>query len=222
MSLPILYSLRQCPYAMRARMGLLLAKQSVILRDIVMKNIPTQMLAASPKGTVPVLVFNDSSVIDESLDIMLWALRQNDPNNLLYNHQPATLDHDILKQMLVLISRNDNEFVDALKKYKAAARYHDNNIESARQQCEPFINDIEVLLTNHNYIMGDSLSLVDYAIMPFVRQFSRVDRKWYKHAPYPKLRCWLEKHYQAPVFAKAMTPYSQWLDSNAAVIFGSE
>ncbi len=217
MSLPILYSLRQCPYAMRARMGLLLAKQSVVLRDIVMQNIPTQMLAVSPKGTVPVLVFNDSSVIDESLDIMLWALKQNDPNNLLYNHKPADLEN-----MLVLISRNDSEFVDALKKYKAAARYHDNNIESARHQCEPFINDIEVLLTNHHYIMGDSLSLVDYAILPFIRQFSRVDRKWFTQAPYPKLRRWLDKHYQDPVFAKAMTQYPQWLDTNAVVIFGGK
>ncbi len=217
MPLPILYSLRQCPYAMRARMGLLLAKQSVILRDIVMKNIPTQMLAASPKGKVPVLVFNDSSVIDESLDIMLWALKQNDPNNLLYKHEP-----DALENMLSLISRNDNEFVDALKKYKAAARYHDNNIESARNQCESFISHLEENLTNHHYIMGESLSLVDYAILPFIRQFSRVDRKWYTHAPYPKLRQWLEKHYQDPIFAKTMTQYSQWLDSNAVVIFGSE
>ncbi len=99
-------------------------------------------------------------------------------------------------------------------------RYHDNNIESARQQCEPFINNIEARLTNNHYIMGDSLSIVDYAILPFIWQFSRVDRKWYTHAPYPKLRRWLEKHYQEPVFAKAMPQYSQWLDTNTIVIFG--
>ncbi|VAW91925.1 Putative glutathione S-transferase [hydrothermal vent metagenome] len=148
---------------------------------------------------------------------MLWALKQNDPNNLLYKHEP-----DAIKNMLALTSCNDNEFVDALKKYKAAARYHDNNVESARRQCEPFINDIEARLTKHHYIMGDSLSLVDYATLPFIRQFSRVDRKWFTQAPYPKLRCWLEKHYQDPIFAKAMTKYSQWLDSNAVVIFGRE
>ncbi|MDH5661269.1 MAG: glutathione S-transferase N-terminal domain-containing protein, partial [Gammaproteobacteria bacterium] len=88
MTLPILYSLRQCPYAMRARMGLLLAKQPVLLRDIVMKNIPADMLSVSAKGTVPVLLFEDSSVIDESLDIMIWALGVNDPANLLYRHEP--------------------------------------------------------------------------------------------------------------------------------------
>jgi len=217
MSHPVLYSLRQCPYAMRARIGLLLANQSVILRDIVMTNIPTEMLTASPKGTVPVLVLSDSSVIEESLDIMLWALKQNDPENLLYRHESDALDN-----MLTLIQRCDNEFVDALKKYKAASRYHDSNIQSCRQQCEIFINDIEANLTKHHFIMGDSASLVDYAILPFIRQFSNVDKKWYKQTPYPKLQQWLENHYQNPLFAKAMTKYPQWLDSNEVVIFGSE
>ena len=217
MSLPILYSLRQCPYAMRARIGILLAKQSIILRDIVMNNIPTQMLTASPKGTVPVLVLSDSSVLDESLDIMLWALQKNDPSNLLYSNED-----DGLANMLTLIKRCDNEFVEALKKYKAAARYHDSNIISYRQQCESFINYLEECLTKHNFIMGDSASLVDYAVLPFIRQFSNVDKKWYKQAPYPKLQQWLDNHYQNPLFAKAMTKYPQWLDSNEVVIFGSE
>ena len=217
MSHPVLYSLRQCPYAMRARIGVLLANQSVVLRDIVMTNIPTEMLTASPKGTVPVLVLSDSSVIEESLNIMLWALKQNDPDNLLYRHERDALDN-----MLTLIQRCDNEFVDALKKYKAASRYHDTNIQPCRQQCEIFINDIEENLTKHHFIMGDSASLVDYAILPFIRQFSNVDKKWYKQAPYPKLQQWLENHYQNPIFAKAMTKYPQWLDSNEIVIFGSE
>jgi len=202
---------------MRARMGLLLAKQSVYLRDIVMNNIPAEMLMASAKGTVPVLVLNDSSVIDESLDIMLWALKRNDPNNLLYHHQP-----DALENMLALINCNDNEFVEALRKYKAAARYHDNNVDSSRHQCESFISHLEESLKNHNYIMGDSPSLVDYAVLPFIRQFSRVERKWYQQAPYPKLQRWLKKHYQNPIFAKAMTQYVQWSVPNAVVIFGSE
>jgi len=217
MSHPVLYSLRQCPYAMRARIGVLLANQSVVLRDIVMTNIPTEMLTASPKGTVPVLVLSDSSVIEESLNIMLWALKQNDPDNLLYRHERDALDN-----MLTLIQRCDNEFVDALKKYKAASRYHDSNILSYRQQCEIFINDLEESLKKHHFIMGDSASLVDYAILPFIRQFSNVDKKWYKQAPYPKLQQWLENHYQNPIFAKAMTKYPQWLDSNEIVIFGSE
>lgn len=217
MSLPILYSLRQCPYAMRARMGLLLAKQTVILRDIVMKNIPAEMLAASAKGTVPVLVLKESSVIDESIDIMLWALKQNDPDNLLYPHQPnAYLD------MVNLIKRNDTEFVSVLNKYKAAARYHDVDEATCRQQCSPYIEYLEQSLNEYEFLMGNSLSLVDYAILPFIRQFSRVNRKWFSQAPYPKLRRWLERHYRNPVFTKAMTKYPQWLDTKEDIMFGSE
>ena len=214
MSLPILYSLRQCPYAMRARIGLLQAKQPVILRDIVMKNIPKEMLDASPKGEVPVLVFEDSSVIDESLDIMIWALSQSDPSNLLYNRLPNTY-----QSILDLINRNDNEFVDALKKYKAASRYHDSEEINCRQQCEPFIVYLEQRLAKHDYIFGDTASLADYAVLPFIRQFSRVDRKWYLQAPYPNLRRWLERHYQNPMFSKAMKKYPQWLDKKESILF---
>lgn len=214
MSLPILYSLRQCPYAMRARIGLLLAKQPVLLRDIVMTNIPDEMFAASPKGEVPTLVLNDSSVIDESLDIMIWALKQSDPSNLLYSHK-----ENAFEEMLTIISRNDNEFVEALKKYKAASRYHDSTEISYRKKCESFISYIEESLDEHEYIFGDSPSLADYAILPFIRQFSRVDRKWYLSSPYPKLREWLERQFQNPIFSKAMKKYPQWLDTKEDIIF---
>ena len=217
MSLPILYSLRQCPYAMRARIGVLLAKQSVLLRDIVITNIPTEMFAASAKGEVPVLVLNDGSVIDESLDIMLWALNKSDPDNLLYSQQPKVID-----EMLTLINRSDTEFVEALKKYKAASRYHDDSEISCRQQCKPFIEYIENSLTKHKYIFGETPSLADYAILPFIRQFSRVDRKWYLQSPYPKLRLWLERHYDNPLFSKAMKKHTQWLENKEPVLLGSE
>jgi len=215
MSHPVLYSLRQCPYAMRARIGLLLAQQTVILRDIEMTNIPEEMITISPKGEVPVLVLSDSSVIDESLDIMIWALKKSDPNNLLYPHLP-----NVYKEMLSLINRNDNEFVEALKKYKAASRYHDDSETNYRQQCELFIGFLEKSLTKHEYIFGDTPSLADYAILPFIRQFSRVDRNWYHQSPYPKLRRWLKKHYQNPLFSKAMRKYPQWLDTKEKIIFG--
>lgn len=215
MSLPILYSLRQCPYAMRARIGILLAKQSVMLRDIVMTNIPAEMFEASPKGEVPVLVLNDGSVIDESLDIMVWALKQSDPDNLLYSDQATSFN-----KILDLIHRNDNEFVDALKKYKAASRYHDNSELNCREQSELFIQHLEQCLIENKYIFGNTPSLVDYAILPFIRQFSRVDRKWYLQAPYPKLRAWLEGHYNNPLFSKAMKKYPQWLDTKEDIIFG--
>lgn len=211
-ALPILYSLRQCPYAMRARMGLLLAKQTVILREVMMKNKPVEMIAASSKATVPVLVINQSLVIDQSLDIMLWALNQNDPNKLLHGDQVA---------MLELINRTDNEFVDALKKYKAASRYHDAEKDTYRADCETYINLLEQRLTQHAYMMGDSPSLVDYAILPFIRQFSRVERQSYRQAPYPLLQRWLTAQYQQPLFAQAMVKYEPWRKADAPVLFGN-
>ena len=217
MSLPILYSLRQCPYAMRARMGLLLAEQKVMLRDIVMSNIPDEMLSVSAKGTVPVLLFDDGSAIDESLDIMLWALKQNDPNNLLFEH-----DENAFSDMMGFIRRNDSEFVEALNKYKAASRYHDIDEVYCRQYCELFISDLEQRLMKYDFLMGATPSLVDYAILPFIRQFSRVDRKWYLQAPYPKLQKWLDKHYQNPIFSKVMKKYPRWLDNKESIVFGSE
>ena len=215
MSLPILYSLRQCPYAMRARLGLLLAHQSVMLRDIVMTTIPKEMIEASPKGEVPVLVFHDGTVIDESIDIMRWALNINDSQDLLYKNYP-----DLIEEIQNFIQHNDNEFVEALKGYKAASRYHDDAEVERRQHCELFIRDIEDRLSNQKYIFGDEPSLADYAILPFVRQFSRVDRKWYLQSPYPKLRSWLERHYQNPLFSKAMKKYPLWLDTKEDIIFG--
>lgn len=215
MSLPILYSLRQCPYAMRARIGILLAEQQVILRDIIMTNIPQEMFDASAKGEVPTLVLNDSSVIDESLDIMIWALKQSDPRNLLYSQK-----ENAFEEMLTLIERSDNQFVEALKQYKAASRYHDDAETERRQQCEIFIEYLEESLIKREFIFGNTPSLVDYAILPFIRQFSRVDRKWFLHSPYPKLRNWLERHYQNPLFSRAMKKYPQWLNKKETVIFG--
>jgi glutathione S-transferase len=214
MPYPILYSLHRCPYAMRARTAILLAQQTVLLRDIVMKNKPFEMLSASIKGTVPVLIFNDQSVIDESLDIMIWALDKNDPDNLLYSDQP-----EALSKMLNLISRNDNEFVSHLKKYKVTARHHDIEEQLYRQKCELFIAELEQCLTEHTYIMGEKLSLADVAILPFIRQFSRTNRQWYLQAPYPNLRRWLKTHIQSPLFSKVMTKYPQWLDHHLDCLF---
>jgi glutathione S-transferase len=196
-------------------MGLLLAHQQVILRDINMKDKPQEMIAASSKSTVPVLLLEDTSVIDQSLDIMLWALTKNDPDNLLHNYQP-----DTLSSMLELIGRNDNKFVANLKRYKAAARYHDAEKDTHKQQCEVFIKHLEQLLNKHEFIMGDTLSLVDYAILPFIRQFSRVERQWYLQAPYPKLRNWLNSLYQQPVFTKTMVKHPKWVRSQTDILFG--
>jgi len=214
---PILYSLQHCPYAMRARMGIFLAKQPVMLRAIVLKNKPDEMLKLSSKGTVPVLVIDQSTVIDESLDIMLWALAQSDPDNLL--HKEKT---NALPEMLSLISRFDNEFKECLEKYKCAKRYHETSITDDRKQCEIFILELEQCLTQHKFIMGETLSLVDYAILPFIRQFARVERQWYLQSPYPYLQRWLKAHLQSRIFSKAMTKFPLWLDSRESFLIGGD
>ena len=213
----MLYSLQHCPYAMRARMGIWYAGQSVMLRAVVTKNKPAEMLAASPKGTVPVLVLDDGAVIDESLDIMLWALNKSDPQDLLYAH-----DSNALPAMLTLITLNDEQFKPILEKYKFARRKHDAAENDYRRQCEVFVEQFELTLSRQTYFMGETPSLADYALLPFIRQFARVDRHWYLESPYPNLRRWLNGHLQTPVFTKVMAKFPLWLDAHEEFLYGGK
>lgn len=209
---------------MRARLGILLAQQSVLIRAVVTKNKPADMLALSAKGTVPVLIINhaegsdvpqQATVIDESIDIMLWALQRNDPQDLLWAEDPRHLE-----LMLELIKKNDQQFKPQLEVYKLAKRFHKESEVEDRQSCEVFIAELEQRLDSGDYLMGDRASLADYALLPFVRQFARVDRKWYVQAPYPKCRDWLNRHLQTPLYTKAMAKYPLWLDSHATFLLG--
>jgi glutathione S-transferase len=211
---PILYSFRRCPYAMRARMGLLLAKRSVMLREIILKHKPADMLAASEKGTVPVLILNDGSVIDESLDIMKWALQKNDPANLLCIDNPS-----IQSDIDALIVTCDGEFKGWLDKYKYADRHPDFPEEYYRQQGMHFLNVLEERLSTSNYLMGTAPTLADYAIFPFIRQFAHVDRQWFEQSSYPKIQDWLAKHLESDVFSKVMAKYPLWLDNHESFLF---
>ncbi|MDX2426049.1 MAG: glutathione S-transferase [Cycloclasticus sp.] len=226
MTLPILYSLQNCPYAMRARLAILLAGQAVRLRPITMGNKPTDMLAVSAKGTVPVLILKNrvdvnnenegkKHVIDESLDIMLWALTLNDPENLLYSKNP-----EFLKEMLAIIEENDKQFKPTLEQYKRARRYHKEDEEHCRQLCEPFIQQLEARLGQHEFLMGPTPSLLDYALLPFIRQFSRANRQAYLQGPYTHLQKWLNRQLQSRLYSTAMFKYPLWLDTHQDVIFG--
>ena len=220
MSFPILYSLQHCPYAMRARLALLLAQQPVLLRAIVMQHKPPEMLALSPKGTVPVLVLDatdQNRVIDESLDIMLWALKRNDPENLLYAEDG---DGGALAEMLQLIHENDAVFKPQLEQYKRARRFHGDDEEECRLHCEPFVQGLEYRLSQHAFLMGATPSLLDYALLPFMRQFSRVNRQLYLHGPYRHLQRWLNHHLQSRLFSKAMFKYPLWLDTHEICLLG--
>jgi glutathione S-transferase len=221
LTLPVLYSLRNCPYAMRARVAIYYAKQKVALRDLVLSNKPDEMLAASPKGTVPVLVigneFEKPQVIDESLEVMLWALNESDPDNLLHGETPH-----LLPEMLSLISQFDNEFKTCFDKYQCAKRYHEDTLENDRKACEKYIMDLEQRLQVNDFLMSDKNSLADIALLPFIRKFSKVERQWYLQSPYPKLRAWLNQYLQSRMFSKVMTQYPLWVDKGELTIFGGE
>ena len=200
---------------MCARLGILLAEQSVTLRAITMDEKPEEMLLASPKGTVPVLVVDADTVIDESLEIMLWALRRNDPQNLLYSDQA-----EALPEILKIIEENDNEFKPSLEKYKRSKRFHNEAEVADRLACEPFIQGLESRLNQHDYLIGATPSLLDFALLPFVRQFSKVNRQLFREGPYTKLQRWLDGHMQSRLFARAMLKYPFWLESSEEFVFG--
>lgn len=211
--LPVLYSLRNCPYAMRGRMAIYKSKASVVLRDIVLNNKPDEMIKYSPKATVPVLVLPNGDVIDESLDVMLWALKASDPDNLLLSENPENL-----QVMLSLIQQFDTEFKSALEAYKCAKRYRETNIAECRVVCERYIKILEDELAKQSYIMGEKESLADIAILPFIRQFGRVERQWYLESPYPNLRQWLNNYLQCVMFSKVMTKHPLWETNQTPLI----
>ncbi|WP_201554319.1 glutathione S-transferase [Psychrobacter sp. 72-O-c] len=213
-SLHCLYSFRRCPYAMRARLGLLFAEVQVELREITLKNKPAQMLAISPKGTVPILqVFDatvDGAVIEESREIMAWALEQKDPQGLL--------DAKVLHQANTLIEQNDSQFKHWLDRYKYADRHLEMTQTEYRQQGEAFLQVLEELLTKNLYLLGDRVTIADIGIMPFVRQFAHVDRDVFYSLPYPKLRLWLQNWLEHPFFLQAMTKFQPWQEGGDDVV----
>ncbi len=216
-ALPILYSLRNCPYAMRARVAIFKAQQVVILRDIVLSNKPEEMIIASPKATVPVLVLANGTVIEESLAVMLWALNETDPDDLLQSQHEQNLT-----EMLKLIKCFDDEFKTCLEQYKCAKRYQENNITECRERCELFIKILEERLTINSFLMSKKESLADIAILPYIRQFARIERLWYLQSPYPNVRQWLNNYLQSPMFTKVMAKYPLWLDNYEIVLFGEK
>ncbi|WP_250655698.1 glutathione S-transferase [Alkalimarinus coralli] len=204
-SQPVLYSFRRCPYAMRARMALSYSAIPVELRETELKNKPAEMLDASAKGTVPVLVMPDSQVIDESWDIITWALEKSDPQKWM----PASGTSQF-HELNDLIHTNDYEFKGYLDRYKYADRYPEYSAEHYRAQGEAFLGSLERRLNASRYILGHDISVADIAIMPFIRQFAHVDINWFEHAPYPKLRTWLKAFLQSSLFNGVMKKYKPW------------
>ena len=211
---PILYSFRRCPYAMRARLAIAIAQVKVELREIELRNKPESLLLASPKGTVPVLLLENSEVIDESQDIMLWALQQHDPEHWLEKHW--------LNQAEQLIQWNDGEFKYYLDRYKYADRYPEHSGLEYREQGILFLMELERRLSQHLYLCGDHFSLADAAILPFIRQFAAVDTAWFETSPYPALKQWLNQFQTSRLFETVMTKYLPWKPDDPVLFFGQE
>jgi glutathione S-transferase len=201
-TLPILYSFRRCPYAMRARLAIAYTGVVVELREVELRNKPQAMLLISPKATVPVLQLENGRVLDESLDIMFWALQQNDVEQWL---KAVNLNH-----AQALIQRNDEQFKYYLDRYKYADRYPAYSELYYRQQAELFLTDLEGLLTQSVFLCGEHFSLADAAILPFIRQFCAVDPLWFKDSPYPALRRWLNHFLASSLFERVMEKYPYW------------
>lgn len=212
-ALPVLYSFRRCPYAMRARLAIVSSGQSCQLREIILRDKAPEFLATSPSATVPALQNVDGEVIDESLDIMLWALSQNDPESWLGTSKNARDD------MLVLIEECDGDFKTSLDRYKYTTRYDDADGQTERTKAGGFLQKLDARLATSAYLFGKQITLGDMAIAPFVRQFSNVDRDWFDAQDWPHLLGWLNDFLNSDRFSSIMTKYPKWVADDPVTIF---
>ena len=201
--LPILYSYRRCPYAIRARMALRYAGIQVEHREIELGNKPHSMLIASPKGTVPVLIVGEL-VFDQSLEIMRWALQKSDPDNW------ATVDEGITH---IWIEKNDGPFKILLDQYKYPNRQpHLNQGEVLDAAIALMLGPMNHALESSQYLVGNQVSWLDIAIFPFIRQFSMVNPEQFDQMPLPALKRWLARHLDSELFHSVMLKHTTWID----------
>ena len=201
MQRPLLYSFRRCPYAMRARMAVAAAEIEVSLREIVLRDKPAHMLELSPKGTVPVLLLPDGRVLDESRDVMHWALEQNDPPGWLSHKDDG------------LIDAFDGDFKHHLDRYKYATRYEGADATAHRAACHDMLRDLEDRLAG-DWLAGDAPGFTDIALLPFLRQFRIADSQWFDDAlALPRVQAYVTRFLVWPPFTRIMQKYPLWLDS---------
>lgn len=196
----ILYSFRRCPYAMRARLAIYSRKIVYEHREVDLKHKPVDMLKVSPKGTVPVLCLVDGTVLEQSLDIMNWAF---DNSRLSASAQE-------------IIAENDTSFKIAIDRYKYPNRYPHAKKEEHRGKCEEFLKKIEGLL--NPFLSGSTLSMIDMAIFPFIRQFSMVEPDWFQQQPYPRVKEWLNDFTSSLLFKQIMQVYAPWSPGDEPIL----
>ncbi len=214
-ALPVLYSFRRCPYAMRARMALWISGNAVNLREVKLANKPDALREASPKATVPVLQRPDGTVLEESLDIMRWALGRSDPEGWLPRENTG------------LIKLFDGAFKHHLDRYKYPNRYEDEPDHGPKQKALDhrgeglaILSDLDGLLSRQAHIGGEQCGFTDIALFPFIRQFANTDRDWFDAQPIPHVQAWLEDHLASDLFQSVMVKYAVWQPGDEPVVFG--
>ena len=194
-TLPTLYTFRRCPYAIRARLAIAVSGVVVRQHEVDLRNKPPAMLAISPKATVPVLHLANGAVIEESLDIMRWALQHNDPETWLSNQQA---------DVNALIAHNDNEFKRDLDHYKYPNRFTESSAKNYREACEKFVQILDDRLASSAFLIGDKFGFADAAIVPFIRQFAHVDKDWFYQSRHHHVIKWLEQILASALFIEVI------------------
>lgn len=206
-ALPVLYSFRRCPYAMRARLALHTSGVAYEHREVVLKNKPAHMLALSPKGTVPVLWLRSAAgdqVLEQSRDIMLWALRQHDPLGWLPTTEAAMAD------ALALIAHNDGPFKRQLDRYKYPNRSGLDSGVADRDEAALWLHTLDARLSAKPFLAGEHFGLADAAIAPFVRQYAHTDPDWFAAQPWGALAAWLAAFEDSALFEAIMQKHAPW------------
>jgi len=205
MTLPILYSFRRCPYAMRARLAIAWSGKQLELREIVLRDKAPEMLEASPKGTVPVLVLPDGQVIEESFDVMMWALGVDGSSE-------AERD---------LVGRCDIEFKPWLDRYKYPNKFEDGDRDTAISKAGVFLDELDQMLAQSDFLFGDDRGFADIGIAPFVRQFAHVDRDWFLQSPWENVIRWYLEFTQWDGFTRIMAKHPKWVAGDGDTLFPS-
>lgn len=208
MTRPVLYSFRRCPYAMRARLAIASANVQVELREILLRDKAPEFLAVSPSATVPCLTDGDT-VIDESRDIMVWALQQNDPEDWL---QMPTEGWDIIDDI-------EGPFKTALDRYKYTSRYEAADKEAERSKASKSLIDLNDRLKGQDFLFGASPKIADMATLPFVRQFANTDKKWFDAQDWTHLSQWVESFLASERFLSIMAKYPVWKAGDPTTVF---
>ena len=214
----ILYSFRRCPYAMRARWALLKTNERVVLREVSLNNKPRELLSISPKSTVPVLVTCCGTVIDQSIDIILWTLMKNQAYHFLYDSD----DFKLTSESSTIIRQNDIKFKYHLDRYKYPNRYRDINPEHHRNAARAILIDWNGRLSKdpNSWLLGQSETFVDWSVWPFVRQYRMVNEEYFDNdIQIASLRNWLVRYTNNNLFKILMRKIVPWSQSQNNVYF---